>query len=72
MAAGPKPATAFVALTSNFVGTALDGEVGCVARAVHLGKTTQLWDAVLTHAQTGRTMALFRCTQMVLMPKAGA
>jgi acyl-coenzyme A thioesterase PaaI-like protein len=42
-----------------------------VARAAHLGKTTQVWDAVLTHRESGRTLALFRCTQMVLYPKAG-
>jgi uncharacterized protein (TIGR00369 family) len=60
-----------VELKSNFLGTALDGEVECVARAVHLGKTTQVWDAGLTHVQSGRTLALFRCTQMVLVPKAG-
>jgi 1,4-dihydroxy-2-naphthoyl-CoA hydrolase len=25
-----------------------------------------VWDAVVTNETTGRTMALFRCTQMVL------
>jgi len=42
-----------------------------VARATHLGKTTQVWDAVVTHRESGRTLALFRCTQLVLYPKAG-
>ncbi|MBS0403872.1 MAG: PaaI family thioesterase, partial [Proteobacteria bacterium] len=31
---------------------------------------TQVWDAVVTHVQSGRTLALFRCTQMLLYPKA--
>ncbi len=60
-----------VELKSNFLGTTLDGHVECVASAAHLGKTTQVWDAVVTHRESGRTLALFRCTQMVLYPKAG-
>jgi 1,4-dihydroxy-2-naphthoyl-CoA hydrolase len=61
-----------IELKSNFLGTTLDGEVECVARAAHLGKTTQVWDASVTHLQSSRVLALFRCTQMVLYPKAGA
>ena len=30
---------------------------------------TQVWDAVATHQETGKTIALFRCTQMVLYPR---
>ena len=50
--------------------TARDGTIECVAKAVHLGKTTQVWDSVVTHRETGKTIALFRCTQLVLYPKA--
>ena len=66
----PAGATGFttIELKSNFLGTARDGTIACVARAVHLGRTTQLWDAVVTHRETGRTIALFRCTQLVLYP----
>jgi uncharacterized protein (TIGR00369 family) len=60
-----------VELKSNHLGTTRDGTVAVVATPAHLGKTTQVWDAVVTHQQTGRTLALFRCTQMVLYPKAG-
>lgn len=49
--------------------TALDGTIDCVASAAHLGKTTQVWDAVVTHRESGKTLALFRCTQMLLYPK---
>ena len=59
-----------VELKSNHLGTTRDGTVDCVATAAHLGRTTQVWDAVLTHRESGRTLALFRCTQMVLYPKA--
>jgi uncharacterized protein (TIGR00369 family) len=67
----PEGATGFttVELKSNHLGTALDGTIDCVATAVHLGKTTQVWDAVVTHRDTGKTIALFRCTQMVLYAK---
>lgn len=58
-----------VELKSNFLGTARDGTLACTATAVHVGKTTQVWDAVVTHKETGKTMALFRCTQMLLYPK---
>jgi uncharacterized protein (TIGR00369 family) len=57
-----------VELKSNHLGTARDGVIDCVARPLHLGKTTQVWDAVVTSRETGRTLALFRCTQMVLYP----
>lgn len=60
-----------VELKSNHLGTALEGTLDCVAKAAHLGRTTQVWDATVTHRETGKTLALFRCTQMVLYPKAG-
>jgi uncharacterized protein (TIGR00369 family) len=57
-----------IELKSNHLGTARDGHIGCLAKAAHLGKTTQVWDAVVTHRETGKTIALFRCTQMILYP----
>lgn len=68
----PEGASGFttVELKSNHLGTTRDGTVECVARAAHIGRTTQVWDALLTHAESGRTLALFRCTQMVLYPKS--
>ena len=67
----PEGAVGFttVELKSNHLGTAREGTVACVAKAVHLGRTTQVWDAVVTNKGTGKTMALFRCTQMVLYGK---
>jgi uncharacterized protein (TIGR00369 family) len=52
-------------LKSNFLGTAKEGVLTCVATADHLGKTTQVWSATVT-TPNRKTMALFRCTQMVL------
>ncbi|HEX3638985.1 MAG TPA: PaaI family thioesterase [Paraburkholderia sp.] len=54
-----------VELKSNFLGTATEGTIRAVAKAVHLGRSTQVWDATVTDPN-GRTIALFRCTQMVL------
>jgi uncharacterized protein (TIGR00369 family) len=67
----PPGATGFttIELKSNHLGTARDGTIECVATAVHVGMTTHVWDAVVTHRETGKTLALFRCTQMVLYPK---
>ncbi len=56
-----------VELKSNHLGTAREGAIECHAVAVHLGKTTQVWDATVTAA--GKTIALFRCTQMILWPR---
>ena len=58
-----------IELKSNHLATTLDGHVGCTARPAHVGRTTQVWDATVTHRESGRTLALFRCTQMVLYPK---
>jgi uncharacterized protein (TIGR00369 family) len=58
-----------VELKSNHLGTARDGVVTATATAVHLGRTTQVWDAIVSSKDTGKTIALFRCTQMILYPK---
>jgi len=68
----PEGANGFttIELKSNHLGTATDGTVVCEARCVHAGRTTQVWDAEARHLESGKTIALFRCTQMVLYPKA--
>lgn len=58
-----------VELKCNFLGTATDGTLEAVARGAHLGRTTQVWDAEVRELASDRTLALFRCTQMVLWPK---
>jgi len=56
-------------LKSNHLGTAQQGTIQASAKAAHLGKTTQVWDAVVTHRESGKTLALFRCTQLILYAK---
>ena len=58
-----------IELKSNHLGTIREGSCACVATAQHLGRTTQVWDAVVTDEASGRKLALFRCTQMILWPK---
>ena len=48
------------------LGTALDGSLSCEAVRPHRGRTTQVWDATVKSEQNGKTLALFRCTQMIL------
>ena len=59
-----------IELKSNHLGTVKEGSIACVATAQHLGRNTQVWDAVVTDEASGKKLALFRCTQMVLWPKA--
>ncbi|WP_207957115.1 PaaI family thioesterase [Rubrobacter tropicus] len=64
----PEGSTGFttIELKSNFLGTAREGTIWCEARLVHGGRTTQVWDATVQGPE--KTLALFRCTQMVLYP----
>jgi 1,4-dihydroxy-2-naphthoyl-CoA hydrolase len=63
----PEGAVGFttIELKANFLGTARDGELTCRATLSHGGRTTQVWDAAVNDGR-GRTIALFRCTQLVL------
>ncbi|MDZ7729714.1 MAG: PaaI family thioesterase [Dehalococcoidia bacterium] len=58
-----------IEVKSNFLGTARQGSIAVVARKAHGGRTTQVWDAEVTDEATGKTIALFRCTQMMLYPR---
>jgi uncharacterized protein (TIGR00369 family) len=59
-----------IELKSNFLGTAREGIISCVATRVHGGRTTQIWDATVTDEAAGKTIALFRCTQLILYPRS--
>jgi len=71
MASLPEGASGFttIEIKSNHLGTARDGELVCTATVVHAGKSTQVWDAIVKNKATDQTIALFRCTQMILYPK---
>jgi len=67
----PPGATGFTTaeLKLNFLGTLREGTVVARARLVHGGRTTQVWDAEVADEASGKVLALFRCTQMVLYPR---
>jgi uncharacterized protein (TIGR00369 family) len=59
-----------IELKSNFLGTAREGSIACIATRVHSGRTTQVWDAEVTDETSNKTIALFRCTQLILYPRS--
>jgi 1,4-dihydroxy-2-naphthoyl-CoA hydrolase len=67
----PQGASGFttIELKANFLGTTREGAIFCRATPAHLGRTTQVWDAVVIIEGTSKKIAMFRCTQMVLWPK---
>jgi uncharacterized protein (TIGR00369 family) len=67
----PQGATGFttIELKTNFFGSAREGTIVCVARPLHQGRTTQVWDASVTPEGADKPIAQFRCTQMVLWPR---
>lgn len=58
-----------IELKSNFLGTTREGTISGKARLVHGGRMTQVWDADVFADTTGKPIATFRCTQMVLYPR---
>ena len=63
----PNGASGFttIELKTNFLGTALSGTLTCESKRIHGGRTTQVWDAAVKD-ESGKTLALFRCTQLLL------
>ena len=59
-----------IELKTNFLRSAQPGAtIECEAKLAHGGRTTQLWDAIVSHKDSGKTIALFRCTQLIIYPK---
>jgi uncharacterized protein (TIGR00369 family) len=71
LASLPEGASGFttIELKSNHLATVREGVALCVARLLHGGRTTQVWDATVTERGSGKTLALFRCTQLLLYPR---
>jgi 1,4-dihydroxy-2-naphthoyl-CoA hydrolase len=67
----PEGANGFttVEVKCNFMGTLRDGAGVCTAKLLHGGRTTQVWDAEFADEATGRLLAVFRCTQIILYPR---
>lgn len=67
----PEGASGFttIELKTNFTGTLLEGAMLAEARMIHGGRTTQVWDAEVSEEASGRPLAHFRATQMILYPR---
>ena len=67
----PDGAEAFttVELKCNFIRGISGGTLECRAKCIHQGKTTQVWDSHVTDRESGKVVAEFRCTQMILYPR---
>lgn len=58
-------------IKTNFLGTVrVGGAILGRARPVHLGRTTHVWDVEVSDEASGKVIALFRCTQMILQPRS--
>jgi uncharacterized protein (TIGR00369 family) len=68
----PDGATGFttVELKCNFLGTLRDGAILGEAKLLHGGRQTQVWDCTVTNEATAKPVAAFRCTQIILYPRA--
>ena len=69
----PENASSFttVEAKANFLSSANEGHIVTgTASPLHLGSTTQVWDATVRNETTGRTMAVYRCTQLILYPRS--
>lgn len=71
LASLPEGASGFttVELKANYLGTVSEGDIVATATLAHGGRSTQVWDATVSAETTGRQLALFRCTQLVLYPR---
>jgi uncharacterized protein (TIGR00369 family) len=57
-----------LALDARFLATTREGGLTTEARLRHGGRSTQVWDADVVAEASGRTTAVFRCTQLLLWP----
>lgn len=58
-----------IELKSNFTGTLLEGAMVAEAWMIHGGRTTQVWDVEVSAEESGKKLAYFRATQMILYPR---
>lgn len=55
-----------IELKANFLSTARAGAIRCTATRIHAGRTTEVWDAAVQDEASGKTIAVFRCTELLL------
>ena len=71
VASRPDGAIGFTTLEikSNHVSTLLEGAMVARATMIHGGRTTQVWDVVVSDEGTERPLAYYRATQLILYPR---
>jgi uncharacterized protein (TIGR00369 family) len=65
----PEGAKSFTTVdcSANFISSAREDEVvTATASPLHTGRTTQVWDAMVTNETSERLMASYHCTQLIL------
>ena len=67
----PQGASGFTTIETknNFLAMTNAGVIRCVATPVHKGRTTQVWDAVVSSPDEGKELCYYRCTQLILWPR---
>ncbi len=65
----PNGASTFttVDLSCNLLRAVKTGIINCHATMLHGGRTTQIWDAIITD-EADKKLAAFRCTELILYP----
>lgn len=68
----PEGASGFTTLElkSNHLATLREGSLRCRAWPLHRGRSTQVWDAEVASQDDEKALAHFRCTQLILWPRA--
>ena len=68
----PEGAAGFTTIETktNFLSTVRQGSIQAIAIPLHRGKSTQVWDTSVSSTENGQLLSCYRCTQMVLWPKA--
>jgi uncharacterized protein (TIGR00369 family) len=56
-------------LNCHFLSRVDEGGVLCEATLLHDGHTTQVWNAIVRAEDTGKLIAVFRCTQHIRWPQ---
>jgi len=64
----PEGAKSFTTLElkSNFIKAIREGKMKCECVAEHLGRTTHVWRVIVSSVESGKQIALFSCTQLIL------
>jgi acyl-coenzyme A thioesterase PaaI-like protein len=53
---------------TNFLSAIREGTIAAEGIMIHSGRTTQVWDVDVSDESSGKTLATFRCTQLILYP----